>query len=75
MSVVWGGIAVLVLLSVLALARTLRRLVFVFAVVVGALLILHGRENPGEAAAAGAVMVAGLRLARPLQRILIRGLF
>ncbi len=69
----WIIAGVVVLMAVLALGRVLRRLVFAFALAAGLLLGLHAREHPGEAAAAGAAMVAGIRLARPVRRFVFGG--
>lgn len=74
MNWVWIIAGVVVLLALLAVGRLLRRLVLGFALAAGLLLGLHAREAPGEALAALGVMAAGLRLARPVRRLMLGGI-
>ena len=65
----WALTAIIVLMALLAATQILRRLVVGFAVAAAVLLLLHARENPGEALPVLAVLGGGTLLARPLRRL------
>lgn len=65
----WALTAIIVLMAVLAATRLLRRLVFAFAIAAAILLLLHARENPGEALPVLAVLGGGTVLGRPIRRL------
>lgn len=75
MSLAWGIVAVVVLMALIAVSRVLRLFLFAFALAAGGLLLLHWRDNPAEATAALAAMVAGMGLAGPARRLVVRTVF
>ena len=75
MELLWVVVAVIVLSSLLAVTRLLRRLVLGFAAAFAVLLALHFQTNPAEAATAGAALGGGLLMASPLRGLLMRLFF
>lgn len=70
----WGMVAGLaVALALVSLVRYVRVFVWGFAVSLTALLLLHARDNPGEAAMALSALGGGAVMARPLRRWMTGG--
>lgn len=72
MSLVWGIVAAVVLVALLAVTRVLRLFLFAFALAAGGLLLVYWQDNPAEASAALAAMGAGMGLAGPARRLFVR---
>lgn len=71
---IWGIVAVVVMLALVGATRLLRRLAGAFGLAATGLLLLHMQTAPGEALAALAVMAGGFALARPVRRMVTGGL-
>ncbi|MDQ2091577.1 hypothetical protein [Marimonas arenosa] len=65
----WGLVALVILLALVGVTRLLRRLVLVFALAAAGLLLLHMQTAPGEAVAGLGVLVGGLTLSRIARRM------
>jgi len=75
MNLVWGIVAVVVLLALIAVSRVLRLFLLAFALAACGLLLFYWQDNPAEATAALAAMGAGIGFAGPARRLFVRTVF
>lgn len=75
MNWMWIIAVAVVAISVVSTARYLRRMISIFSIVFGLLLLFRLQAAPAEASAALATLGGGFMMAGPLRRVIGRGPF